>query len=393
MSKHLHFLNMIWNKVSFRALRAKIGQILLILVFISSLVGMMPSSAAAAPAGKALQFNGSNQYVTFGNASGLGLQNFTVETWFKRTGTGVAVSTGTNGVTAIPLVTKGSPQADGSNVDENYILGIRSSDNVLAADFETYAVCGSRPAGDNNPIVGVTPIVNNTWYHAAFTYDGTALKLYLNGNLEATLASTCIPRYDSIQHAGLGTYLTSTGASSGYFQGVLDEVRIWNAAHTQASIQSTINSELTSGTGLVARWGLNEGTGTTAASSVGSFPGTLTNGPTWVDGFPLPDSTPPAAPIGLSGTPFNQGASLTWNANGESDLAGYNIYRGTVSGGPYAKVNVSLLTSPNYGDSGLTNGTPYYYVVKAVDTSALKSGNSNQATVTPQVANLLRSAV
>ena len=41
---------------------------------------------------------------------GLGLQNFTVETWFKRTGTGVAVSTGTNGVTAVPLVTKGSAE-------------------------------------------------------------------------------------------------------------------------------------------------------------------------------------------------------------------------------------------------------------------------------------------
>jgi hypothetical protein len=257
----------------------RVMYVLMILSMLLTAVGI--NSVSAAPAGTALQFNGSNQYVTFGNAASLGLQNFTVETWFKRTGAGVAVSTGTNGVTAVPLVTKGSPQADGTNVDENYILGIRSSDNVLAADFETYAICGSRPAGDNNPIVGVTPIVNNTWYHAVFTYDGTALKLYLNGNLEATLASTCIPRYDSIQHAGLGTYLTSTGATSGYFQGVLDEVRIWNVARTQAQIIGTINSEVTSGTGLVARWGINEGTGTTIASSVGSFPGTLTNGPTW----------------------------------------------------------------------------------------------------------------
>ena len=42
---------------------------------------------------------------------------------------------------------------------------------------------------------------------------------------------------------------------------------------------------------LLARWGLNEGTGTTTGSSVGVFPGTLVNGPSWTAGFPIPDST------------------------------------------------------------------------------------------------------
>ena len=58
---------------------------------------------------------------------------------------------------------------------------------------------------------------------------------------------------------------------------------------------------------------------------------------------------------------------LDWNDNGESDLAGYNMYRSTTQGGPYTKVNGSLVTVSDYADTGLTNGTTYYYVVTAED--------------------------
>ena len=61
--------------------------------------------------------------------------------------------------------------------------------------------------------------------------------------------------------------MTSGGAAAGYFQGVLDEVRIWNVARTQADIISTINSELPSDTGLIGRWGMNENSGTSIVDS------------------------------------------------------------------------------------------------------------------------------
>ena len=77
----------------------------------------------------------------------------------------------------------------------------------------------------------------------------------------------------------------------GYFSGAIDEARIWNRALLPAEILANKNLELTSGTGLMARWGMAEGSGTTINSSVGTFPGTLTNGPTWVAGFPIPDVT------------------------------------------------------------------------------------------------------
>lgn len=339
-----------------------------------------------------LQFDGTNDYVTFGNAAGLGLQNFTVETWFKRTATGVAASSGGNGVLAVPLVTKGSGEEDGSNKDENYILGIRSSDNVLAADFEIYDACNGRPKGDNNPIVGVTPIVNDTWYHAAFTYDGAALKLYLNGKLESTLPSTCLPRYDSIQHSGLGTYLNSTGATQGYFAGVLDEVRIWNYARSQNQIQSSINTELlTSPTGLVARWDLDEGKGTTTTSNGGTYPGTLTNGPVWaIPSSPFNatiESIPPSAPAGFFATGGDGQVALGWTANTEPDLAGYNIYRSLTS--PVAStgpINGSILVGKSltsFTDTGRTNGIPLYYVITAVDVSGNESAVSSEVTATP----------
>ena len=95
------------------------------------------------------------------------------------------------------------------------------------------------------------------------------------------------------------------------------------------------------------------------------------------------DTTPPAAPTGLTATAGDAQASLDWANNSESDLAGYDVYRSTTSGGPYTKVNSAVVTTSAYTDTGLTNGTTYYYVVRAVDTANNESANSNQASATP----------
>ncbi|MBA3402515.1 MAG: S8 family serine peptidase [Actinobacteria bacterium] len=100
-------------------------------------------------------------------------------------------------------------------------------------------------------------------------------------------------------------------------------------------------------------------------------------------GPPPDDTTPPGAPTGLTAVAGNASVTLDWADNLESDLAGYDVYRSTTSGGPYAKVNGGLVSTSSYGDNGLVNGTPYYYVVQAVDTSTNASANSNQASATP----------
>jgi hypothetical protein len=276
--------------------------------------------ATPVPSGPhALELNGSSQYVTMGAAPSLGAAQFTLETWFKWTGGGAATSTGSGGITAIPLVTKGRAEAEGSNVDMNYFLGINGG--KLAADFEEGAT-GASP-GLNHPITGATTITTGSWHHAAATYDGTTWRLYLDGVLDAKLAVGQPPRSDSIQHAALGTAMTSTGVAGGFFAGDLDEARIWNSARTGAQIRGSRDSAVATATGLVGRFGMDEGFGTTVSNSAGAPNGTAVGGPTWIAGYGFPqDTAAPAAPAGLAATGSDGSASLTWSVNAEADLAG-----------------------------------------------------------------------
>jgi len=93
---------------------------------------------------------------------------------------------------------------------------------------------------------------------------------------------------------------------------------------------------------------------------------------------PTTPVTIPAAPTDLQATAGNTQVSLTWSAS--AGATSYNVKRSTTSGGPYTKISSPEATS--YLDTGLTNGTPYYYVVTAVN-SAGESPASSQATATP----------
>ena len=95
------------------------------------------------------------------------------------------------------------------------------------------------------------------------------------------------------------------------------------------------------------------------------------------------DSIPPAAPSGLSAISGDLIVSLAWNRNTEPDVNGYNIYRSTVSGGPYTMQNWAILTGTNFTDTAVINDTTYYYVVTAVDTSLNESVNSGQVSAVP----------
>jgi len=96
--------------------------------------------------------------------------------------------------------------------------------------------------------------------------------------------------------------------------------------------------------------------------------------------MPSAGPTVPSAPTGLTATAGNAQAALSWNA--VSGATSYNVKRSTTSGGPYTTVAPGV-TTPSYTNTGLTNGTTYYYVVSAVN-AAGESANSAQVGVTPQ---------
>jgi hypothetical protein len=92
------------------------------------------------------------------------------------------------------------------------------------------------------------------------------------------------------------------------------------------------------------------------------------------------NATGSPATITLSGTGValvTHWVGLTWNAS-TSSVAGYNVYRTTVSGSSYTKLNSSLVTVLNYSDMTVLNSTTYFYVTTAVDFSGNESGFSNE---------------
>ncbi|MFC1481593.1 FG-GAP-like repeat-containing protein [Candidatus Neomarinimicrobiota bacterium] len=96
------------------------------------------------------------------------------------------------------------------------------------------------------------------------------------------------------------------------------------------------------------------------------------------------DITAPAAPNALTATPSDQQIDLTWDANGEADLADYYLYRYTANDSTLAaRIDTIPKASTNATDTGLSNGSPYWYWVSAVDSASNESVYSTGVSSTP----------
>jgi hypothetical protein len=318
-------------------------------------------SATLYSAAQSLRFNGTSNYVTIGNDAPLHLQSFTVEAWINIQGTGTATGTamgnegGFKSSTVIPLITKGRREKGGTSNAINYFFGYQSSDRKLVADFEDNAT------GAHHPVIGNTSLATSKWIHVAVTYSASTWKLYINGvaDLTSVLPGMFAPQSASNVTAAIGSALNSGGSAEGFFNGMIDEVRIWNMARSATDISGNYLAELTSGTGLVARYGLNEGTGSMAANSVsGTSAGRLINSPQWTTGF------------NQTGSPTNGAPNAP--ANPSPAMGGYSSPTATSLCATVSDPNGIPLRVRFYGRKKLTNEKftmvllpdPQYYVAE-----------------------------
>lgn len=131
-------------------------------------------------------------------------------------------------------------------------------------------------------VTGTSTIPVGTWTHIAGTWDGTTMKVFVNGILEGSLPTTgAFPTVSNSVRVG--------GSINGseYMDGLIDDVRIWNIARTDADIKAFMSTCLSGfESGLVAFYDFESGTGTALVDRTGNgYNGTLVSAPVWVAGL------------------------------------------------------------------------------------------------------------
>jgi hypothetical protein len=266
--------------------------------------------------GMALSFNGTDASVDLGALGTFYQSGFTLEAWVKKT------TATKNDVTVVGSWTpSGGPMLWVDHIATRYQL-------VMNVGLANYLDSGT------NPVAGA-------WQHIAATYDGTTARFYIDGVEVASRAvSVSIGSSNSWR---IGAYGSSAG---GFFDGLIDDVRIYNGAITATQIQTDMNQP------------------------VAPF-------------APPPDTTPPSAPGTLTATGGFGQATLAWGAATDNvGVTTYDVYRSTTTGfTPTAADRIAQQSVVGYTDSSAAPGT-YYYKVGAEDAAGNVGPLSNEATAT-----------
>jgi hypothetical protein len=200
------------------------------------------NSKPFAGSGNAIHFDGTNDYISINNSNELSPAQITIEAWIK------ADSWKTNHYEGTILAT----EQDASGNYYGYVLRCGANGTL---DFVI---------GNTNTWLGATTAAimsANTWHHLAATFDGTTMKVYIDGVERASSSpSGAALNYYGNEVLTIGDAPKYTGR---YFHGTMDDIRIWNVARSQTNIQEDMYQTL-SGTeaGLVGYWRFDQDSGT-----------------------------------------------------------------------------------------------------------------------------------
>lgn len=353
--------------------------------------------------GNAVDLDGTNDHVTLPAGVVNGLTNFTIAAWVN-----------------LDTVSNWSRIFDfGTGTTVNMFLTPRSGQTGPVR----FAITTGGPNGEQR-ISGTAALPSGAWTHVAVTLNGTTGVLYVNGaEVGRNNAMSLTP--SSLGNTTQNYIGRSQYSADPYINGRVDEFRIYNTALSAANVAALYTEQIPAAipstpTGLSATaisgsridlaWNASAGTTNynVKRSATDGGPYTIVagvSGTSYSDtGLPektafyyvvsavnnagqcvnstqaeaATHATPPAAPTSLTAAAGDCLVSLTWDANTESDLAGYNVYRSMTPGIGYALQNASLLNSPEFTDSDVGYYTTYYYVVTAVDTDGLESAYADE---------------
>jgi hypothetical protein len=192
----------------------------------------------------ALVFDGATKYVDAGpiNLTGAALS---MECWLKPAGF----------KTASPFISSVMGMEDGANT-----ALVRLGDASQAANRLQFVMLIN---GITRKVNSPTNLVAGTWYHVAATFDGSVMRLYLNGQLNASLNAT------GAFVANSNFFIGRNFDNSRVLNGSLDEVRVWSRALLPADVQDYMCGVPANASGLEGYWKFDEGQGPVTLDQTG----------------------------------------------------------------------------------------------------------------------------
>lgn len=224
--------------------------------------------------GWSLTFNGANSYVDCGVVPIPG--DFTIEAWVR--------PSAFNGETYV--LAEDERNYSQGQLRFGFVPGGQLFFYMTDAGGNDYGLYSNGQYG----LVSSGPVPEGAWSEVAVTKAGADFTLFVGGTRVASFSAAAAFSYGT---SGLqiplriGSRVAPNGTGAdGVFTGLIDEVRLWDVARTQAQIQAAMGSEVVPSdpvwSDLRDYWPFDEGSGTTTADRSGTHPGTLVSGPAWV---------------------------------------------------------------------------------------------------------------